>query len=216
MLAPMRLPGPRRAPPPVGVVLAGGAGRRLGGDKAVVALDGRPMLQYPLAALREAVGEVAVVVKRDTVLPRLDDDVRVWLEADEPRHPLTGLVRALRAAAGRPVLALAVDLPLVETPLLERIATLRTTAPAVVTRAGGRLQPLCARYEPGALDVLQSQEPDERLTAVVERLAPAVVDVEDDAQLHNVNVPEDLLFAAAVLTARRRGPSGVTPAPRRA
>jgi molybdenum cofactor guanylyltransferase len=216
MLAPMRLPGPRRAPPPVGVVLAGGAGRRLGGDKAVVALDGRPMLQYPLAALREAVGEVAVVVKRDTVLPRLDDDVRVWLEADEPRHPLTGLLRALRLAGGRAVLAVAVDLPLVRPALLRALATHRTTALAVVPRAGGRLQPLCARYEPEALDVLAQFGPVERLATVVERLAPAVLDVADDEDLLSVDAPEDVWRAAAALSRRSRtssAPAGRSPGP---
>ena len=56
--------------PSVGVVLAGGPGRRMGGDKAVVALDGRPLLLYPLAALRAAgIADVALVAKRATELP---------------------------------------------------------------------------------------------------------------------------------------------------
>jgi len=56
---------------PVGVVLAGGAGRRIGGDKATVELAGRPLLLYPLAAVRAVLRDVAVVAKRVTALPPL-------------------------------------------------------------------------------------------------------------------------------------------------
>ena len=202
----MRLPRGRRAAPPIGVVLAGGAGRRLGGDKAVVDLDGRPLLAYPLTALRAAVGEVAVVAKRDSALPRLDADVHIWLEPDEPRHPVAGIVRALKSARGRAVLVVAVDLPLVPVELLHRLATDRT-APgslAVLARAGGRPQPLCGRYEPGALAVLDGFDPAARATELVARLQPALVEVADEDALLNVNRPEDLLRASAVRGRRRR------------
>ena len=61
----------------VGVVLAGGAGRRLGGDKAVASLNGRALLDYALRTVRRAVGEAVVVAKRDTVLPALPAGVAV-------------------------------------------------------------------------------------------------------------------------------------------
>jgi molybdenum cofactor guanylyltransferase len=100
--------------PPVGVVLAGGRGRRLGGDKAIVELEGRPLIQYVLEALHEVCDDVAVVAKRDTLLPALAGTADLWIEPDEPRHPLTGVAHALQMAAGRSVLAVAVDLPLID------------------------------------------------------------------------------------------------------
>jgi molybdopterin-guanine dinucleotide biosynthesis protein A len=193
----------RRRQGPVGIVLAGGAGRRLGGDKAVVALDGRPLLDYPLQALRVAVGDVAVVAKRDTALPPLDAKVAVWLEPDEPRHPMAGVVRALRAAGGRAVLAVAVDLPFAGPGLLRRLATAPAgRALAVAPRAEGRLQPLCARYEPGALAALTGFDARERATDLLERLDPVVLDVDDADAFLNVNAAEDLLRASALLRVR--------------
>ncbi|HSD77684.1 MAG TPA: molybdenum cofactor guanylyltransferase [Solirubrobacteraceae bacterium] len=191
---------------PLGVVLAGGEGRRLGGGKAVVALDGRPLLAYPLAALREALTDVAVVAKRSTALPPLDAGVAIWLEPDEPRHPMAGVVRALREARGRPVVVVAVDMPLVDAGLLRRIAAApaRGGALAVVPRAGGRLQPLCARYEPGALAALAGFDPADRATDLAGRLAPAVLECADEDAFANVNAPEDLLRASALLHARTR------------
>jgi molybdopterin-guanine dinucleotide biosynthesis protein A len=189
---------------PIGVVLAGGAGRRLGGDKAVVALDGRPLLSYPLNALRAAVGDVAVVAKRTTALPRLDAGVEIWLEPDEPRHPMAGIVRALRSAGGRAILAVAVDLPFAGPELLGRIAAAPARGGlAVVPRADGRLQPLCARYEPGALEVLAGFDPSERATDLVARLDPAVLEIDHGEAFLNVNAAEDLLRASALLRADR-------------
>jgi molybdopterin-guanine dinucleotide biosynthesis protein A len=182
----------------VGVVLAGGAGRRMGGAKALAELGGRPLLHRPLAALGEVAGEVAVVAKRDTALPPLPAGVEAWPEPDEPRHPMTGIVHALRRAGGRAVLVVALDLPLVGAGLLRRIAGAPAGgAPAVVPRADGRLQPLCARYEPAALAALEGFEPAARVTDLVLALDPLVLDVADARAFLNVNTAEDLARAAA-------------------
>ena len=86
---------------PVGVVLAGGAGRRMGGAKPGTPLAGRPLIAYPLTALRAVLAPVAVVAKSDSVLPVLGAGVELWREPDEPRHPLAGILEALRRADGR-------------------------------------------------------------------------------------------------------------------
>ena len=49
-----------------GVVLAAGEGRRFGGTKQLAPLDGRPLLLFPVEALRDAgVGEILVVTGHD-------------------------------------------------------------------------------------------------------------------------------------------------------
>ncbi|MBV8217512.1 MAG: NTP transferase domain-containing protein, partial [Solirubrobacterales bacterium] len=64
---------------PVGAILAGGGGRRIGGDKAIVELNGRPLISYPLEAVRQALGQVAILAKADTKLPYVSG-VTVWIE----------------------------------------------------------------------------------------------------------------------------------------
>jgi molybdenum cofactor guanylyltransferase len=192
---------PRRAA--IGVVLAGGGGRRIGGDKAVVELESRPLLDYPLAVLRSVLDDVAVVAKRSTILPAVDADVAIWLEADEPRHPLAGIVHALRCAKGRPVVVVAGDMPFVTRGLVAALARQRARgAPAVVPRAAGRLQPLCARYDPRALTALAACDLTAPLHDVVAALSPRVVDWPDDEPFFTINHPEDILQAAALLSGR--------------
>jgi len=185
----------------VGAVLAGGVGSRIGGDKAVVALDGRPLIDYPLAALRAAgIEEVALVAKRDTALP---SGVPVWLEPDEPRHPLTGLVHALRSAGGRSVFACAADLVLLDAATVQRVlAAAQAGDLAVVPEAGGHLQPLCALYAPVALDALRRCETTTSLKEAVEALTPRVLPFDDDTPFFNVNTREDLERARVLLSRR--------------
>lgn len=203
---------PISAREPLGAVLAGGAGRRIGGDKAIVELHGRPLLHYALAVLREVVADVVVVAKADTLLPPVAGRADVWVEPPEPRHPLTGIVHALRLAEGRPVLCVAVDLPLLDAATLRSLleADPAGQAPAVVPRADGRLQPLCALYRPSALEDLEAAGDGGRLTDVVAALDPVVVDVPDGRAFHNVNAPEDLWHASALLPRPSRAPA---PAP---
>ena len=80
------------------------------------------------------------MAKQSTVLPGLDVEVAIWLEAEEPRHPLAGIVHALRCARGRPVVVVAGDMPFVTRGLVARARA----------RALARRAPPWSRAPPGA------------------------------------------------------------------
>ncbi len=185
--------------PRLGVVLAGGAATRMGGAKMTATLAGRPLVAWPLAAMSEVLEDVVVVAKGDTPLPRLA--APLWIEPDEPRHPLAGVVHALRWAEGRGVVVCAGDLPLV-TPADLR-ALIEAGGPAAVARGGDRVQPLLARYEATALAPLAAALPDAPATAAARALDPTEVDM-PAASLLNVNTEEDLAAAERALATWRR------------
>jgi molybdopterin-guanine dinucleotide biosynthesis protein A len=182
----------------IGVVLAGGAGRRIGGDKPAKTLAGRPLASYPATALAQVCERVAIVAKPGGQLPHLPG-VEVWDdEPAEPQHPLTGIVHALEKAAGEPILVCAADMPFVTTAALEALTENRRTA---VATTDGRLQPLLALYQPSALPRLRAAEPDIPLTRTVEALDPALVPLEPNLT-RNVNTPEELASAEREMQAR--------------
>src|SRR5947209_3494741 len=181
----------------VGIVLAGGAATRLGGDKAAALLAGRPLLAWAVDALRGAgLERVAVTAKEGAPLPDLG--IEVWREPPEPRHPLAG-VRAALERAGAEILTLPVDLPLVPPSAVRALldAALHG-AVAVVACPGGRVQPLVGRFTPAAYDHLPLTG---RATDAVLALDPVLVDLPEDGFL-NVNAPADLVAAEALVLRR--------------
>ncbi|HEY2656550.1 MAG TPA: NTP transferase domain-containing protein [Solirubrobacteraceae bacterium] len=139
---------------PVGVIPGGGRGLRIGGSKLAVALRGRPLISDPLAAMRQALPDVAVIVKADAVLPDLPGTM-VWIEPDAPRSPLLGIVEALALPGGRPVLVCPADLPFVTPDLLAALAgSPDNGAPAAVASRDGVIRPLLGCYRPRAAGLL--------------------------------------------------------------
>lgn len=205
-----------RAPPeapglcPVGVVLAGGAGRRLlhaGGHRPVskpaAPLEGRPLVAYPLGALAGVCDRLAVVCKRETVLPPIDSAER-WEEPDEPRHPLTGIVHALERTQA-PTLVCAADMPFVTPEVLRALLAAVGEAPAAVAATGRGLEPLLALYRPAVLPGLRAAPPGDPLRTTVADLEPVRVPVAEDVA-RSVNTLGDLVEAEAALRARAIAP----------
>lgn len=169
-------------------ILAGGHATRLGGQKASAELAGRPLISYPLAAALGSGHEVVVVAKADTELPDLGQ--RVLHEPAEPRHPLCGIVAGVREAGGRPLVALACDMPFVTAELVAWLASL--AEPLAVPSRDGRLHPLLARYEPSLLPRLQSALGEDRpLRETVASLDPCEI---PDEELARFGDPERLLI----------------------
>jgi molybdopterin-guanine dinucleotide biosynthesis protein A len=178
----------------LGVVLAGGAGSRLGGAKAMVELAGRPLISYPLAAVEAAGLEPLVVAKPDTELPRLD--CRVLREPPTPRHPLCGILTALRIAPA--IVVVGCDMPFAEPALLAYLAA--APGPLVVPEVDGAPEPLMARYDAALIEPLEEEMAREApLRTAIERLHPRLLSAAESSSFgdpqrifFNVNSRDDL------------------------
>jgi molybdopterin-guanine dinucleotide biosynthesis protein A len=193
-----------RGGPPVGLILAGGPGTRIGGGKANVALHGEPLLHYPLRVLRGVLSDVAIITKPQMELPRLEGTM-VWVEPEEPVHPLLGICEALALAGGRPVLVCPVDMPFISPQLIGALASADSDGRgAVMASCRGEPRPLVARYLPSSAALLaDAAHGTVALEEVLRTLDPKLVEVEDEVELFDVNTPDDLLLAAGLLDQRR-------------
>jgi len=190
---------------PVGAILAGGAGLRIGGDKATVELHGKPLICYPLEALGEVLGKVAILTKTSTRLPPISG-ATVWIEPERPRHPLVGITQALALAGGRPVLVCAADLPFVTPELIRRLVRADPgRAPAVVACAQGLMNPLLGCYQPRALQLLAgpARTATDPLLETIASIEPVLLEADDPEELFDVDTPDDLLLAAAMIDRRK-------------
>ncbi len=145
---------------PIGVVLAGGASRRMGQDKALLRLPGAAtLLETAVAALREAGLDVAVSFSTREQHRAVEAALggppspRIVIDERPGRGPLGGLHAALRAFPGRYVLLVACDMPRLDAAVLQAMARAPRDADILMPRSGGHLQPLHALYGPACLPV---------------------------------------------------------------
>jgi len=122
----------------IGVVLAGGASKRMGQDKALVEVAGRPMISWVIDALGAVTDQVLVSGRPGGWggHPGLPDSEGV-------AGPLAGLVAGIQL--GQPVLLVATDQPWVRTATLAKLASVGSTAVPVHNETR---QVTCAAYYP--------------------------------------------------------------------
>jgi molybdopterin-guanine dinucleotide biosynthesis protein A len=171
----------------------------MGSPKALVELAGRPLISHAVAAVEAAGLQPIVTAKPSSPLPPLD--CPIVREPEEPRHPLSGVLAALRALEGRPIIAVGCDMPFLTGPLLAWLASL--DAPLAVCEAGGELHPLLARYDPSLIEDLDAAlARGDAMRAAVTALGPRIVGEPELSRFgdperlcFNVNQPADLVDA---------------------
>ncbi len=118
------------------------------------------------------------------------------IEADDPLHPLTGIIAALEQL-GEPLVALACDLPLIPPSLVVELAGREAD---LALPANPRPQPLVARYSPDLLPRLKAalvmNEPLIKLAVELDGETIPTSELrafgDPDAMFANVNDPAEL------------------------
>jgi molybdopterin-guanine dinucleotide biosynthesis protein A len=127
-----------------GAVLAGGASRRMGQDKAALVLGGETLLARVVRRLGAAVGEVFVVgpPERAALVP----GTRVVPDARPGQGPLGGIYSALMATDAPFVFVVACDMPFLRPELIRYLASRALDCDIVVPRSARGTEQLHAVY----------------------------------------------------------------------
>ena len=191
-------------------VLAGGEGRRMGGPKGVLALEGRPILERLLDRLDWRGPTLLVTAPGRQHPPGWQ---RFTSEATDPvagQGPLRGILTALEHASTNQVVVLPVDMPNVTSPPLEWLAArLREhpAASAVMFERRGRIEPFPAAFHTrAAQNLLRAHLADGRLALHRLTVSAEVVVVPAPPEWPadfwvNLNTPSDLAaYSAGVIS----------------
>ena len=191
---------PARRPPFTGIVLTGGSSRRMGADKALLEVRGRPLAAVARDALLRAGAVEVLAVGGDA-----DRLAGLGLRPVPDRHPgqgpLGGLVSGLAAVRTPVAVALACDLPAVDAATVRRVlhALVSTGGDVAVPVLDRGREPLAAAWTAGAAQALaDAYDGGER--SVARALAPLrVVEVRglDPVALADADEPGDLARYAA-------------------
>lgn len=185
-----------------GLVLAGGAGRRMGGqDKGLIPLRGRPLVAWVLDRLAPQVDEILISANRSLDRYRafghrvVKDSV---FEGDGAyAGPLAGLHAGLKSARHPLVLTVPCDSPFLPADLARRLleARQRTQADLAVARAGGRNHPVFALCKRSLLPELAAflEGGGRKLGAWHATLDVTEVNFDDEAEaFSNINTAGEL------------------------
>jgi len=133
----------------VGVVLAGGASRRMGRDKATLLFEGETLAARAARKLAPVVATVVIADRNRGTVPGFPS-----VEDGPGAGPAAALLGAAAAHPGAALLVLACDLPHLPVELLRALLKLDPEADLILPRSPRGLEPLCGLYRPRALAAL--------------------------------------------------------------
>ncbi len=137
----------------VAVILAGGAGSRIGGGKPSRKLGGRTLLERAASQAENWSDTIAVAVRRPD--QAAGSGLRFILDEPGIDGPLAGLAAGLSFAKDEradALLAIPADMPFLPVDLNERLQGSIETRPAAIASSGGRLHPVCGLWRTTGLD----------------------------------------------------------------
>lgn len=193
-------------PPPLGAaILAGGASKRMGQNKALLKISGTHIIEVVVARLSEAeLGEPIVITNQ----PEQYDFLGLTCISDDipGLGPIGGILTALRHSPFKRVLVVGCDMPLLNPALLGYMASIEGDYHAIVPTwhdAGGtlRFEPLHAIYHKSALPIIEQRIANRqlKLTDMVGAINARYIEEAEirryDPQMssfRNINTPQDL------------------------
>lgn len=188
-------------------IQAGGQSRRMGWDKGLMPLAGKPLIEHMLVQVDGLGDEILLTTNQP------QDYAYLGLHMVSDPVPFEGALRgihtSLTAARGDVVLVLACDMPFVSRSLLVHLLSLASRADIIIPKHGDYYEPLQAVYHkqvclPAVKDIMVSGE--KRIISLLSMVQFLTIGKKDISRFDpnglsffNVNTLEDLARAEQIL-----------------
>ena len=182
--------------PITAIILAGGQSRRMGRDKGLVMLNGKPMVQHVLDKAQSITDNAMIITNQ----PGYEHfGVPTYSDLIEDKGPLGGIYTGLHYTQTEYNLVLSCDIPLVPVSFLKRLVSYRGENQAWVPVQGQHFQPLCAIYKKEIVPQIKLSVKAGQLSMhkFLETINTAFIDMSDVGVEYkngfaNLNSPEDV------------------------
>ncbi|HTP04820.1 MAG TPA: molybdenum cofactor guanylyltransferase [Nitrospirota bacterium] len=144
-----------------GIVLSGGENRRMGTDKAFLKVDGMPMIEHVLLALRSVVSRVIIVTNSPGSYASYG--VEVVTDACNKRGSLVGIYSGLLRTQDDHNIVVACDMPFLNPRLLSYMTGLAGEYDIILPKIGEFVEPLHAVYHRRLLPAMEDHIKREQL-----------------------------------------------------
>jgi molybdopterin-guanine dinucleotide biosynthesis protein A len=188
------------------IILAGGKGLRLGGDKALVVLDGENLLQRVISRLVFLNGSIVLVFAEKQKPFEVVGYPQLKLVTDiyPGKGPLMGIYSGLLNSDSEKNLVVACDMPFLNKRLIEYILDVSTDFDITIPRLGNVVEPLHSVYSKNCLASIVKLlvENNLKIDSLLKMVKVRYVEVEEvdnfdpeHLSFFNINTKADLSLA---------------------
>ncbi|WP_281336420.1 molybdenum cofactor guanylyltransferase [Flavobacterium eburneipallidum] len=177
-----------------GFILAGGKSQRMGTDKGLLLLNGKPFISHVYEAMQPIFGDNIVVVSSNEAYDAFGYNRIEDLISD--KGPVGGLYTALKQSKTKFNLVLSVDIPLITTELVQWLVDNHDDGYLVTqVQVGDKVSPLVAVYDRALRTLLGEHLAGNQLKLrdVIAEVTPQTLPIPAkwSEQLQNINTEED-------------------------
>jgi molybdopterin-guanine dinucleotide biosynthesis protein A len=192
------------------LVLAGGRGKRAGGTKLFLSLDGTPIIEKVLSLARILFPQVILSCRGEDaptfsrIFAPLFPGLALKIVADrrEGLGPLEGISLGLASSDHPWIFVFGCDMPMVQESVVRFMASKRDPQKdAVIARLGGFVEPLHAFYHKRCVSAVDDAilKGEHRVSSFLPKISAVIVEEEEISHIPgfrrsfmNINTPEDM------------------------
>ena len=184
-----------------GIILAGGKSSRMGEDKGLVLLNGKPMIQYVIEALKEVVSDIIIISNNASY-----NKFRIPVYADiiKDKGPVGGIYTGLYHSKTQLNFCISCDVPMISSDFIFWLLNKSGNASITLPMYKDKIQQMIGVYSKQVLSNFKESTEKEhiKLSQVNKDMACEIIDIEkeyanfDELIFSNINTKNELISIA--------------------
>ena len=174
------------------VILAGGKGTRMKGEKAFLSVSGEKLIEKVARNLEPYFGEIIISARSKEMFDFLHYDVVV--DVKPGCGPLMGILSALRFSANPVNFVIACDIPEIDIGFLEEMASFTADYDIAVPTSGEhRFEPLFAFYNKSVIPVIEDllEQGLRKINRLFPKCRTKYIPLKNSGWYYNLNTVDD-------------------------
>ena len=184
-----------------GIILAGGKSSRMGEDKGLVLLNGKPMIQYVIEALKEVVSNI-IIISNNASYNKFC--VPVYSDLIKDKGPVGGICTGLYHSTTELNFCICCDVPMISSDFIFWLLNKSGNASITLPMYKDKIQQMIGVYSKQVLSNFKESTEKEhlKLSQVNKDMACEIIDIEkeyanfDELIFSNINTKNELISIA--------------------
>ena len=184
-----------------GIILAGGKSSRMGEDKGLVLLNGKPMIQYVIEALKEVVSNI-IKISNNASYNKFG--VPVYSDIIKDKGPVGGIYTGLYHSTTELNFCISCDVPMISSDFIFWLLNKSGNASITLPMCKDKVHQMIGVYSKQVLSYFKESAEKEhlKLSQVNKDMACEIIDIEkeyanfDELIFSNINTKNELISIA--------------------